>query len=767
MFDIKLFVRNLIRNKFYTLITVLGFSIALTFVIILGVYIRQELSVDQFHINKDRIFRLVGDEGSFWGPVLGETLKKDYPEIECYTRLGHLAGYLETPKREKVKLDALLVDSAFFRMFSFPLLEGEQAAVFREKNSIVLTRSYALKLFGNEDALGEEVKYGGELSFRVTGIIEDLPENTHLDKCDAFLRFDALADIWRYPELLQSNNNSSFGLYAMAYPGTNLPGKAPQVLEKLKERYWTYKCGKNKKFQFEPLPEIYWGKKTGLGTHGNSPDFLILLSAVAFIVLLLALINYNNLSIAQATTRAREVAMKKLMGVTDRELLLQFILETVVLCFVAFGLAFLLDWFLLPFFNQVLKAQISLGTQFSGQNLFWGVLLVLALGVCSGAVPAYIMTRYKPVEVMKGMFRKQVKGIYGKVLICFQYVVAIVLMICTLTIVRQTSYLRNYDLGFKAENVVWLESVIEGSEKEALRNEFLKIPGVVQVSYANGSPFDEGNNNIYIYEDKTVSFQVFEVDTAFFSLLDISVEPTGNEYGIWVNRAALKEAGMDSLGFLVLPENRNRMIRGITEDFHFQDLTHRVGPVMIEPMGKQDYSRSILVRMDSPDPVQTFRNLKEKYSEFVHHIPFESDFGDRMLQKQYEQYEKTARLIGYFSVIAFTLAMMGILAMATYFIRQRVKEIGLRRVSGARIENILQMLIVSFMKWIVVAFVIACPLAWYIMDYWLASFPFRTSQTPLIYIGVGLLTALMALLMIGWQSYKAATTNPVNALRNE
>lgn len=769
MSDFKLFIRNLIRNKFYSFVTVLGFSIALTFVIVLGVYIRQELTVDQFHVNKDRIFRAVNEKGSRFGPVLGTYFEYKYPEIECFTRLAYQKNFLEIEGQEKVVVNMMLVDSAFFRMFSFPLCEGDPASVFREKNAVVLTRSYARKLFGDTPAIGKKVMYGGDEALTVSGILEDLPGNTHFDQCDALCCFDMLAEFWGYPELLHTNNNSSFGLYMMAYPGTDLRAKAPQMLEFLKGFYWTYQNDYSKVFEFEPLTEVYWGQKEGSGTHGNNPHMLMGLSAVALIILLLAMINYNNLSVAQATTRAKEVAVKKLVGITNRDLFLQFIMESVVLCFVAFGLAFVLDWLLLPFFNRVLDTHISFNSQFTLANLLWGILIVIVLGILGGLVPAYVMSRYKPIEVVKGGFRKKVRSVYGKALICFQYVVAIVLMICTLVIIRQTGYLLHYDLGFDKENVVWMEARITPSDEDALRNEFYKIPGVAKVAFAAGTPLDGGNNNTFLYDNKTFSFQVFIVDTSFFSLFDIHVEPTGiDQEGIWLNQTAVKELGLTDLteGFQI-SENRNLPVMGVTEDFHFMDLTQRIGGVMIRPKGKEDFPWSILVKIDSPDPVQTYNSLKKVYSEYIHGIPFESFFADQRIRGWYKQYERTARLIGYFSVIAFTLAMMGILAMATYFIRQRVKEIGLRRVNGARIQNILQMLVTSFMKWILIAFIIACPVAWYIMDFWLADFPFRIAQTPWIYIGVGLLTALMALLMIGWQSYKAATMNPVNALRNE
>lgn len=291
---------------------------------------------------------------------------------------------------------------------------------------------------------------------------------------------------------------------------------------------------------------------------------------------------------------------------------------------------------------------------------------------------------------MKGAFRRKTKGVYGKALICFQYTVAITLIICTLIIQKQTGFMRSYDLGFAKENVVWLDNRIEATQKDALRSEFERIPGVAGVSFVAGSPIDGGNNNSFNYQDKPVSFQVFKVDSAFFNMLDIEITETGvaeSRAGIWVNETAVKEL---SLG-------------------------------------------------DRPTELNSW----------------------------YEENDRTASLIGYFSALAIILSMMGILAMATYFIQQRVKEIGVRRVNGATIAEVLQMLISSFMKWILVAFVIACPVAYYAMTEWLSGFAYRTSLDWWLFATAGLFALMVAGLMVGCQSYKAATTNPVESLKSE
>lgn len=514
--NLKVFLRTLVRDKLYTGITVFGFALSLTFVILLSIYIQQELSVDQFHRNKDRIFRAVNEDRSSFGTLIGGELQSKYPEIECYTRLFQNSTFVENSQKEKVNFNFLLADSTFFKMFSFRLLEGMPGEVLKTRNSVVLTRSYARKLFGSEDIMGKEITCEGDLKLVVTGIMEDIPENTHFNTCDGVLQFPFLADLWGYPDLLTNNNNSSFGLYVMAKEGTDLSSKAPLILEDFKANYWMFKRGYVKEFSFEPLTEIYFGGKDGQGIHGNSRTLVVVLSAIAFVILVLALINYNNLSIAQAGFRAKEAAVKKLLGTDSASLFRQFIWESEALCFISFILALGFSFLFQPIFNQLLSTHVSIATHLNIGTIGIAVLALALLGLVAGLAPAFLITRFNPIDVVKGAFRKKTKGVYSKALICFQYTVAIALVVCTAVIWRQTDFMRNYNLGFDKENIIWMENQVSGAQKMALRSEFEKIPGVVGVSFVCGSPVDGGNNNSFSYKDKALSFQEFKVDTAFF-----------------------------------------------------------------------------------------------------------------------------------------------------------------------------------------------------------------------------------------------------------
>lgn len=770
--NLNLFFRNLWRNKLYTGIIVLGFALALTFVILLGAYIRQELSVDQFHVNKDRVFRAVNENSSNFGSTIGGYLQRTYPEVECYTRLYATSESVENLQHEQVIFNMLLADSTFFNMFSFRLLEGDPAEVLKLTNSVVLTRSYARKIFGNEEAVGKELLCNGSHKLTVTGVVEDLPENTHFNKADGIVPFPFLSVLWNNQWVLQNDGNSSFGLYVMAKAGTDLPSKAPDIQEFFQERYWLYQRGYVKEFNFEPLTECYFGGKDGVGTHGNSQMLVTLLTAIALVILLLALINYNNLSVAQAGFRAKEASVKKLLGTDNRQLFRQFIGESMILCFISFGLAIVFSYLFQPIFNQLLNTHVVIGEHCHGMMILWAVLAVAVLGIIAGLAPAFLITRFNPVDVLKGAFRKKSKGVYSKALISFQYTIAIALIVCTIVIWKQTDFLRHYQLGFDRENVICIgNSGVNGAQKTALRSEFEKIPEVTGVSFVCGSPVDGGNNNSFTYHDRPLSFQTFKVDTAFFRLMGIEVKRNHvamSPQGIWLNETGVKALELDSMPTeCYFNEKRSTPIFGVVKDFHFRDLTQEVGPAYFQPLQEGEWPWSILVKINSSDISRTYKQVTDVYSQFTNGALVEAEFMDQTINQWYESSERTGRLIGYFSILAIVLSMMGILAMAAYFIQQRVKEIGIRRVNGATVAEVLRMLVNSFMKWILLAFVLACPLAWYAVTQWLSGFAYRIDLSWWIFGVAGVLAAFIALLIVGWQSVKAAMVNPVHSLKNE
>lgn len=769
--NLKILVKQLRRNKTFSVITVAGFSFALMFVILLSLYIAQELSVDQFHEKRHRIFRLTTGLSSNFAPPVGQRLMDTYPEIEAYTRLYSTRGIISDLKGQKISVSYHLVDSSFFTMFSFRFIEGDMKRVFDDKNGIVLTHSYAKKLFGNSSPLGKEVELNSKNRFTVTGVIHDIPENTHIQKCDAFVNFPILADIWGSSDLLSSYSNSSFALYFLVKPNSNIRAKEEEILKAFNNDYWMYTQGFAKDVKFEPLTEIYFGGLNGPAAKGNSMKMVMILTAIAIVILLLAIINYVNLSVAQSSFRSREVAVKKLHGSTKGRLVVQFITESIIICLIAFNIALLLAKLAEPSFNALLETQINISDKFDFLTTVIFGLGIILVGIISGLAPAFFISRYNAIDIVKGTFRRKSKSIIGKILISVQYCAAITLIICTWIIAQQTQFMRKYDLGFNRENIIYYGNDINNSQREAFRDEMLKVPGVVDVAYAAGSPLDGGNNNSMDFYGKPVSFQVFKVDSAFLKMFDLMIKPTGVAYQkgwFCLNETAIRELELDSLAqSLKLPNGQEIPIHGIVKDFHFRDLRTKVGPAMVMYLGKEEWPWGIYIKISGANVAETLKNITKVHKDFTGGLPFDYSFADETIYKWYQKEEQTAQMIGYLTILAIIISIMGVLAMATFYIQQRVKEIGIRKVTGATELGVVKMLNFDLLKWVLLSFVFACPIAYYAMSSWLANFPYKTPIYWWVFILSGIIALGFALLTISWQSYRAASRNPVEALRYE
>ena len=419
--NVKSFIKHLMNHKMYALITVFGFAISLMFVILLSIYIKGELSTDQFHKNKDRIFRLVHSGGGHFASPVGDRIMDTYPGVESYTRLYDYDEILTLPGNKKVKTSFLMADSAFFTMFTFDLIEGDPARVLETRNGIVLTRSYANKVFGRLSVVGEELKLGDRLSFIVTGIMEDLPQNTHFVQCDAIVNFRVLADIWGYPELLTTLDNNSFGLYFLAKPGSDLPSMAPLILKDFRKDYWMFQNGRNDTLMFEALTDCYFSPFYNSGIRTKSKTPIRIYSAIALLILILAIINYINLTISQAGFRGKEAAIRKILGSTRKRLIRQFLSESVSMCIVSFLLAMLLCFIAEPLFNSLLKTELDLKQAINLPFVIVSVGFMLLLGIISGMLPSFAIVRFNPVDVVKGSLRRKSKSQSSKILISFQF----------------------------------------------------------------------------------------------------------------------------------------------------------------------------------------------------------------------------------------------------------------------------------------------------------------------------------------------------------
>jgi len=767
--NIKTFYRHILNNILYTIITVLGFTLSLTFVILLSVYVQKEMSVNSLQKNKDRIFRYRNEIHSGIAPPIGAWLQNEIPGIESFTRIYSNGGIIKTSTNKKVSFNYLMADSTFFNIFSINLIEGSKEIALKGRNSVVLTKHFANKLFGEDSPIGKQVKISG-VDCQITGIVDDISVPTHFEKVDAIVNFRSLADFWNSKSLLTSNNNCSFDLYLLAKPNTNLALKESQVLELFKNGLWMYENGRTKTVVLEPLSEVYFSPIGGLGIRQNSKTLISVLSAIVLIILVLAIINYINLTIAQSGLRTKEIAVRKLVGSSRLELVIQHVSESILFILIASVLALFFSFLAEPIFNELLNTNINLSEEISVSVLFPSTIIIIIIGFVSGIIPALIITKLNAVEVIKGGFRRKSKGIYSRILIGFQYTVVIVLLISTLVISRQTNFLLNHNLGFRTSNIIWMNNNIKPAEKDALKSKLLKIPGVKNVSFVAGSPIDGGNNQSFLYNEKPVSFQEFIVDSAFFKIMNIHVTQTNTAYskeGIYLNRTAVKTLGLDSLPTSFKIYNNTLPVLGVVDDFHFKSLRSKIGMVFLSQMKETTYPWNIFVELNTDKTTSAIENIKSEYLSFTGGLPFDYGFVDETISKWYDKEKRTSSIVSYFAFLTIVISVMGIFAMSIFYNQQKTKEIGIRKVNGASVWQIIRMLNIDFIIWVLVAFTIASPISYYAMTRWLENYAYKTDISLWIFVVSGIFALLIALITVSWQTFKSARRNPVEALRYE
>ena len=768
--NFKIFANHLLHNKLYTFITIFGFAASLSVIILLSFYIKNELTVNNSQIKRDRVYRLASEEDGEFAPPVGEWLQSKFPEIESFTRTYNNGGIISGKKDIKLKFNYLLADSTFFNIFTFHLISGNKDDALKTSHSIVLTQTLARKLFGNESPVGKRVMIDTHVPCTVTGIVDDISKTSGFKKVDAIINFRCLKDIWESENILSSYDNCSFGLYFLAKPKTNLPAIAPKVLKLFKKDFWLYQNGRTKEVKFVPLTKTHFSKLKFDELKQNNKTLISVLFAIVIIILFLAVINYINLTIAQAGLRVKEIAIKKLLGSSKPKLIAQQVGETVAVCIMAFFLAVFLSFLLQPAFNALFVTRLNLSGELTVSVVVIALSLILLIGLISGIIPAFIITRLNAIEVIKGAFKRKSKRTFSSILIGFQFVVVITLLISTAFIARQTRFMQNFNPGFNTNNILWLDSNIKPAQENGLRNQLLAIPGVKRVSFVAGSPIDGGNNNSFTYKNKPVSFQTFLVDSSFFPMMQMKITPTGVAYskkGGWLNRAAVKELELDSLPKSFLYYNNRLPVLGVVNDFNYRSLREKPGPVVIRQIDTDQYPWSILVQVRGTNLVFTVDKIRKTYSNFTGDLPFDYGFFDQTIKKWYEGEKRTSSIVGYFALLSIVISTMGIFAMSIFYSQQKTKEIGIRKVNGATVTEIVEMLIKKFVKWVAIAFVIAVPIAWYAMHRWLQNFAYKTSLSWWIFALAGMVVLLITLLTVSWQTFRAARKNPVEALRYE
>lgn len=775
--DIKSFFKFLTKNKLYTLIEIFGLSVSLMFVILIAVYTQQEMSTDHFQKKGDRIYALGNEIGLGAAYGIGEKLMERYPEIEKVISISSNMAwgggeYLTVSHNDKnVNAKVYYTYEDFFDLFSFDLIKGNKMQILSNPHSAVISESFAHALFGDQDPIGQTIQLTETISVSVSGVMKDI-SNSILPYCDILTRMERLTEM--YPEMRKDNYNNAFNsmVFLLAKPGADLPSKAGEILLYLKEFYPVFENGMAKKVVFMPMRKAYFSNTAEYSwlVRGDW-KFVMILFSVGILILIFAITNYINLTIAQTGSRAKEIAMRSLLGATRKELFSRLIAESTLVCFLSFIIGLIFAAFFLPYVNDLLQTQISLSQTFTGLNVLLAILFILLLGTLSGLLPALHIIRTKSIDVVKGNFRLRTKMTFSKFFIIFQHAITIGMIVASLVMILQINHLIKAPLGYRTHNIMNIHvlEIKNRSLLETLASELKQLSSVSRVGLAQSTPFSAGTNYTMQIEGRTISFQGFEFDTTAFNILGLQIlsdNQLATSGGCYLNQRAFQMMNISkdtrSFPFFGNP----RAISGMIKDFQLSNITHEQSPVIVQIQKSENVRlEDILIEIQG-DPFKAYKEIKNVYERLIP-SEFPGKFVDQQIEESFASQRRISKIILVFSFIAIVISLLGLLAMSTYFIQQRKREIAIRKVFGSDNLQILGKLIKTFLLYVGIAFVIATPVTWYIMSHWLAHYAYRITLSPLIFITGGLFCLLASLGTIFWQSYKAANQNPVDNVKAE
>jgi putative ABC transport system permease protein len=802
----KIALRNIFRSKTYSLINISGLSIGVACCLLLALYIQDEMSFDKHHENLDNIYRLVtkfesekfNETMGTASPPIAMALPAEIPEVENAARLLNPPGVAQNLIRYEDNTfyedDGFLGDSTLFDVLTYDFVEGSPSTALVEANSVVITDRLARKIFGTEPALNNIIhisQEGAPIAYTITGVFKDNPK-THVhanfivsmtsDGWAAYMRSENAADEWGGQNFVPS--------YIRLTPGANVASverKMNEVLTKYGSEDMKA-LGLFKTLSLEPVKDIYLDSPTDKSPRSI---YLYVIGSIAIFILLIACINFMNLSTAKATKRANEIGVRKVMGAFRSSLIGQLLGEAMMIVLLSIVISAGLVQVALPYFNELTGKTISFDSNNMGYYLIALGAIALVTGLVAGSYPAFYISSFRPAEVLKGKSTlTNSAGWLRRSLVVFQFMIAIALVCGMLIISRQLTFIQEKDLGFDAgaKVVLPLRTATAKNAYSGLQKQLTNLSGISQVTgafYIPGSrvlqdaPFYPTGSNI----DLAVLLCVNHVENNYLQSLNIplaagrhfSANNAGDgSRGAIINRTGAKKLGFEpeqAVGQPIFSEWQGEKyyydIIGVMEDFHQTSLKDEIVPLIFTlPEDDKSYSY-VVATVEGENFKQSLASIEKTWKTLINDTPFEYSFLDEKIRKQYEEDQKVARVITSFTVIAMLISCLGLYGLSSYMAERRFKEIGIRKVMGADVSQIVGLMSTEFIKLVMVAFVIAVPLSWYMMHEWLQGFAYHTPIDPLVFVYAGTAALSVALLTVSFESIKAATTNPVKSLKNE
>jgi putative ABC transport system permease protein len=814
-------LRNHLKHKFYTAINVAGLAIGIASCLVILLFVLHEISYDRFHEKADRIYRVnteikvgaVHHNLALGSSALGELFKQNYPEIESYVRLWSWDSRLvkRVGSDQAFRENVVWGDSTFFQVFTVPLLEGNAATALAQPNSIAISKKMAQKYFRGDNVLGQSLILDDDKLYRITAVYEDLPVNSHFhfDIIRSMVGLEEAksvsliggSELNLYLLLREANDARDLEKKFPAFIGVHI---APQLAAAMQNDFSMEKFereGNIWKYTLTPLTDIHlYSDMNGEFEANGSIGYVYLFSFIAIFILLIACINFMNLSTARSVDRAKEIGIRKVMGSLRRHLVRQFLTESLLLTVVAFGLSLVLAHLFLPLFNTLALKNLSL--PWDSYTFYLAIIAAaLVVGIMAGLYPSFFLSGFKPVAVLKGKLSLGTQsGFIRSGLVVFQFVISIFLMIGTITVERQLSYIQNKKVGFSKEQVLvvhqaqFLDKQTQAFKDEVLRNNFIidgTISGYLPVAgtWRSFNTFwPEGKAPTGEDVKDMVSMQEWRVDVDYISTLGMNLKsgrnfsadiPSDSKEAIILNEAAVEKfnLGQNPLGKRISsfggtnPDGTPDFTKiemwtviGVVENFHFESMRETIAPVGLFLGNANGY---ISFRYESSNTEAALNAIQATWKKMVPNQAFEYSFLDEDFGKMYNSEKRLGTIFGIFAILAIVIACLGLFALTAFSARQRTKEIGIRKTLGASVESIVLLLSKSYGKLVLIAFALSAPIAWYAVDFWLEGYTYKATIGATVYVLAGASAFIIAMLTISYQAINAARANPAKSIRSE
>lgn len=792
----KIAIRKLMKNKVFSFINIVGLCVGITSCLLITLFVNYELNYDDFQKNGDRIVRVIMEyssngnvnKGNFTSTKVGPSFKEHFPEVENFVRMSLNKRVVKNGEKMFMEARFIYTDSTFFDMFSIQVLKGDKKKLLSGPNSIVLSEIVAKKYFNNDNPVGKTIKVStAGIDYVITGVINDCPKNSHI-KYDFLASFSSLGATQE-----ETYWNANYTTYLLLKNTSSIKTLQPKISafmrSEMKDQftdsdYLTY--------QLEPFMDIHLKSEYEGFESNGSMIYIYIISAIALLILLLASFTFINLSTAASVERAKEIGIRKVVGAFKAQIFWQFIGESFLIVLLSTILSFLTSITLLPLFNELVDRDFTPSDILTVNYLFFSLLLGVLIGFLSGSYPALVISSFQPIKVLKGSFKNTGSGLLlRKLLFTGQFVISILLLICSTTIQKQLYYLQNKNLGFNKEHVVVLPADSKLQEKfSSFKTEIKRNPNVYYVTKGDFEPCNiEGGYSMSdgdFSDKKSYLVNAGSMDVDYLNtcgikiikgsditsqdVIDASQEDyLKNNVNFILNESAIKQMGWtieEAIGKKMnLGEGRNGIVKAVVQDFHFASLHQPIKPLVLFPSNY--YASKILIKTSGNNINQTISSIEKAWKLFVPNRPFEYSFLDENYMANYKTEIRLGKAINIFAFFALALALLGLYGLSAYTILQRTKEIGVLKIFGASIHHIIIKLSKNFITLIIISICFSFPISWLIMSKWLQGFSYRIELTFTPFLIAGIITIVVSLITIAINATKAALSNPIKSLRTE